>query len=429
MRPPKLPLFPYQAEDAEQLHKRRSAYIAHQQRVGKTPIGIQIANLKKARRVLIVCPAFLAPAWRTAVQIWRTTGWVAVIVSYNRAKDIVGIDMERFDVGIFDESHFLKERSAQRTQACLGPLCDGVGGLISKCDSAFFLSATPQPNHPGELWPILRAAAPNLIMGESGKPLSYTSYVNAYCKVMRTPFGSKISGSKNVAKLREAMKGWMISRTRSSVFGRDLQPPRIIHVEPPKAYATKIEALEKSDEGQAVLRALRSGGLDGLKRLAGGGALRRYTGMAKLPGAVEHITNDLDGGMKKCVIFGWHTDVLDGLAQALKKYGVVVLDGRTPPEKRDPVVQRFQTKVDIRVAICQISATGVGIDLSAADDAYFIEQAWTGADNEQAMARIFNVQSPNPKFTHLITLPGSVDEQIMLAVQRKSRDEKKLLRA
>lgn len=425
-RQPKKPFFEYQIEDSDKVHKRRSAYLAHQQRVGKSPISIRVANLRKARRVLIVCPAFLAPTWRAAVQTWRTEPWVAVIVSYNRAKDIVGLDMDRFDLGIFDEAHYLKERSAQRTQACLGPNCDGEGGLIAKCDAALFLSATPQPNHPGELWPILRASAPHLIMGEKDRPLSYTSFINAYCKVLRTPFGSKIAGSKNALKLRERLQGWMIRRTRAEVFGRDLQPPRIIPVEPPKAYATKIAALEKTPEGQAILKALRSGGLDGLKKVVGGNALRRATGMAKLPGVIEHLKNDLDTDIKKAVVFAWHTDVIDGLANELKKYGVVVLDGRTPPEKRDPLAQRFQTKADCRVAVCQIQAAGVGIDLSASNDAYFIEQAWTGTDNEQAMARIFNVASLDPKFIHLFTLPGSIDEAIMQAVARKVRDERKL---
>jgi hypothetical protein len=49
-----------------------------------------------------------------------------------------------------------------------------------------------------------------------------------------------------------------------------------------------------------------------------------------------------------------------------------------------------------------------------------------GDVNEQARSRIFNMNSPEPKFTRFVVLVGSLDEQIVAASERKLSDSRRV---
>jgi SWI/SNF-related matrix-associated actin-dependent regulator 1 of chromatin subfamily A len=57
----------------------------------------------------------------------------------------------------------------------------------------------------------------------------------------------------------------------------------------------------------------------------------------------------------------------------------VRIDGRTPTEHRQPLVDRFQSESSVRVALLSINAAGVGLTLTAASLVIFAELSWNVA--------------------------------------------------
>lgn len=427
--------FDWQMKDARHIAPRKSALVGHQPRVGKSAIAIKAADLRRAKLVVIVLPANTRPNWEMAIDDFRNGSWVAILVSWAKAVEF-NMKMRRWgrriDVLIVDESHYGKERTAARTKAVYGPKCDGELGLAGMADVVYGLTGTPLPNNPTELWPMLRAIAPELIMSDKGRPMSYSAFRDRYCAVINNGFGGiKIRGARRYAELKEKLfgSGFMIRRTRQEVFGRDIMPPTDVFIDPPRAGMKEIAALEATDEGKAVRKALETGGLGALAKLPGSTAatLRRLYGLAKVPGIASLVADELDAEPgAKIVIGAWHLDVINALALALKKYGAITFTGSLTPQRKKRANDKFQFDPTCRVVVGQIVAMGVGLDFSKADDCLFAEQSWVGTDNEQFRSRIFNVASPNPKFTRFAKLRGTMDILISNEAERKLKDAQKI---
>ena len=428
----KRPLKDYQVADGRHIATRTGALVAHEPRVGKTNVGIYAADLRRAKIVVVVCPASVISNWRKAIEEFRQGEWTALIVSYNMVgKLLAKIRGIPIDVVIIDESHLAKSRDAARTRFIYGTLCDRIGGLIEHASAVYCLTGTPLPNSPLELWPMLRAIAPELIMQPNGKPLSMSAFRDRYCKIVRTPFGFKIAGSKNYKDLKSKLAGFMIRRTRKEVFGRDVQAPTKVFISPSAESRAELRDWEQSVEGKRIRTAIESGGMEALHKLEGQAAtMRRMFGLAKVPGLSSLIADELDADPKMKIIVGcYHTAVVDAYANSLRRFGVVTFDGRIDKARKVRINEKFQTDLKVRVAVGQISAMGLGLDFSAANDCIFAESSWVGDENAQFWSRIFNLAKDDPCFVRFAVLPGSIDETIATACERKLNDSRRILDA
>lgn len=426
----------YQIEDGDHAAKQYATLIGHEPRVGKSGCAIRAANVREAKLVVVLCPANVKMTWLQAIDDFRDGEWVAVVVSYAKAGEF-NMRMRRWgrriDVLIVDESHYAKERSAARTKAVYGPVCDGNLGLSGMADCVICLTGTPMPNNPTELWPMLRALVPQLILNEKGKPMSFSSFRDRYCAVAGNGFGGlKIKGARRYGELKGKLfgTGFMIRRTRAEVFGRDILPPTTVQIPPPNAAAMKeIKALEATEDGKAIRQAIERGGLAAVAKIGGTTAatLRRLYGLAKVEGLAAIIADELkeEPGLKM-IIGAWHLDVIHALAAALRKFGALEFSGQMTKERKNRVQHQFMYDPTKRVVCGQINAMGVGLDFSAADICTFAEQSWVGTDNEQFRSRIFNPECKRPKFTRFAVLPGTTDTQIARAAERKLSDARKL---
>lgn len=414
-------LYPYQADGAAWLAAQRKALLADEPGLGKTPQAIIAARHLNAEAVVVLCPASVVENWkREFARFWPGfTG--AVVRSYDYAVRN-GIDVPEFDVLILDESHFLKSKDAKRTKLVYGVRCDGVGGLVERAKAVFALTGTPSPNTPHELWPMLRALAPETIQ-INGRAAAYWTFVDRFCRTEENYLGHvQIKGGKNLADLKSRIAPFVKRRRKDDVLP-DL--PSLSVATLALHHDTSDSALGSTGELRAIRNALDSGGLGALAELAPHVAqLRRATGLAKIGPAARWVIDQLDGGLGKLVIFAHHRDVIVGLAGALRGADIrtVWIDGSVPREDRQEAVDRFQSDPQTRVFIGQITAAGTGITLTAASDLLFVESSWVPAENEQAAMRIHRIGQRNACLVRFATLAGSIDERIMNACARKMKD-------
>ena len=439
-------LYPYQEDGASCLASKPHALLADEMGLGKTAQSISACDQVNAKRILVLCPAVARLNWereftrfseinREATVVMTTreniTGSL-IICSYDLAsrKPILNqITSEEIDVLILDESHFLKNRQAQRTKIVYSK-------IVPLAKRVFCLSGTPAPNDPSELWTMLNA------FGVYRK--RYWDFVREYCTGFQDNFGFKITGGKNIPHLRQTIQPIMLRRKKEEVlkdlppiryseivveksevdeeiyFPETLAPNHVLDFEP---MLTAVKLILDETQSEQTLQALHA--IGGNKYNSGGVAkLRRYLGVSKAPGIAELVANDLQNGMRKIVVFAVHRDVISILAGALRKkfgrFGVVTLFGGTPPRRRQENIDRFQTDPKCRVFIGQVVAAGTAITLTAAHDVLFAEASWNPADNAQAAMRCHRIGQDKPVFVRFVSAAGTIDERIQRVLRRKT---------
>lgn len=410
-----LDLFPYQKEGAAFLASKRTALLADEPGLGKSGQAITAAKALKAKSVVVICPASVTANWSNEFRKFWPGFDGAIIRSY----DMVvrhGVPFTEFDVLIIDEAHFCKSKDAKRTQAIFGKRCDGIGGLVERANHIFCLTGTPSPNHPAELWPMLRALAPELIQ-HHGRTMAFWTFVAQFCRTEENWLGHiQIKGGKNLDRLKKTIAPFVLRRKKTDVL-RDLPPIRFETL--PLAGGSADRG--HSDEVRVILAALERDGVDGLASIAPHVAqLRRATGLAKVGPAGKWILDQLDGGVDKLVVFAQHRDVLTQLRDVYP--GAVMISGETPQKDRGELVDMFQRDPAVRLFCGQLQAAGTGITLTAASDLLFVESSWVHAENEQAAMRIHRIGQNRACLVRFATLAGSIDERIQAACARKMRD-------
>ena len=133
---------------------------------------------------------------------------------------------------------------------------------------------------------------------------------------------------------------------------------------------------------------------------------RKELAMAKLPMAVQYI-NRLIASSEKVIIFTHHIDV----AEALRKNWpeCIVVTGRVPTQKRQALIDLFQTDPKRNPIIGNLKAMGVGFALTAATHVVFVEMHPNPSVMEQAEDRPWRIGQLNCVNIHILVVQGSYD--------------------
>jgi SWI/SNF-related matrix-associated actin-dependent regulator of chromatin subfamily A-like protein 1 len=415
-------LFPYQQEGVDFLAGRTAALLADDPGLGKSIQAIRAADKARVLTVLVVCPAGVVENWKREIAKFRTGDWTAYVTSYDRAagKDHARLLAQEWDVLVLDEAHYLKNLSTKRSKKIYGDLAEvGPDALAGRATHVWALTGTPMPNDASELFPHLRALAPETITSErTGLVWTYFQFIHAYCAMRNTGFGERIVGSRNEEKLHAKLQGFMLRRRKADVL-KDLPPLRFGEV----YLEGDTTGLDLPDV-DVVRRALAEEGVAGLRRCAANGSistLRRLTGLAKAMPAADWIETWLEStpAERKIVVFFHHYAVGEALYDRLHRQAVRVHGGLKSNE-RQASIDRLQNDPSVRVFLGQITAAGTGITLTAASDLLFVESSFVPAEMEQAAMRIHRIGQTEPCLVRFAMLSGSIDEDIQRALLRKT---------
>jgi SWI/SNF-related matrix-associated actin-dependent regulator of chromatin subfamily A-like protein 1 len=98
----------------------------------------------------------------------------------------------------------------------------------------------------------------------------------------------------------------------------------------------------------------------------------------------------------------------------------VVLTGATPTERRQALVDRFQTDPGARVFVANLVAGGVGITLTAARQVVFNDLDWVPANHWQAEDRAYRIGQTATVNVTYFTADGTIDEFVAHALRTKA---------
>ena len=397
--------------------------------LGKTPQGLGVLKAANAFPAVVVVPASLKINWKREAEKWIDGVRVAVLSGTSGNLPDADIYVVNYDVLdhwyskfgnikglVLDESHYIKNGSTIRAKACISLSEKVTDDGVRVC-----LSGTAIVNQPLELMTQLK------VLNRLGDFGGSSQFRNTYGR----------SNARTLASLNRKLRATCYVRRRKADVLTEL-PPKMwsevliegdknIMKEYKKAEADIVKYLseealriaresgasDKEAQNEAWQRALRARGAEHLVSIS---TLKQLAAKAKMKAAEQWI-QDFLAQDKKLVVFGWHTEVVDMVADNFA--GNCKIQGGVSMKKRQEAVDAFQQSDDQKVIACQIKAAGVGLTLTAASDVLFIEQGWTPADMEQAVDRCHRIGQTDSVTGWLMLTQNTIDEDIAALIERK----------
>ncbi|CAB9499376.1 annealing helicase and endonuclease ZRANB3 [Seminavis robusta] len=391
--------------------------LADEMGLGKTITSLAImAHYKSEWPLLILCPASLRHMWPAEIEkflpsippqaVYVVNGFndihfekkpnvQVVVVTFsllqNRSAVAQLLQTFHFRCIIVDESHNLKQKTAQRSKLALP--------ILKEAQRLVLLSGTPAMARPVELWLQLHVLSPTLF----GK---YTDFTNTYCGAKRIFGRWDVSGLSNAKELHAKLQQVMVRRLKCNVLHE--LPPKQRSVIPIHTIADKT----KLKETQQLLQELKGTRLSVAQlvgddqRTASFEAKTLFQqayqagGMIKAQAVADYLVDWIAGaGTQKVLVFCHHKAVMDTLelaiSKSLKGVGHIRIDGSVASNERAKLVRKFQTSVQVRVALLSMTAAGVGLTLTAASNVMFAELHYTPGVLAQAEDRAHRIGQRN----------------------------------
>ena len=451
--PGRMDLMPHQARlVAAAAAGHRTFLLADEPGLGKTAQALLAAEAANAYPLLVVVPNVVKTNWVREAGLWAPRRKATVIHgngdSIDGFADIVVVNYEVLDrhVGwlgdfgfrgmVVDEAHFIKNKTSQRSQHVLEL-------------SARIRSFTARP----------------LLMALTGTPL--INDIEDFLAIWQ--FLGWIDGTKPLADLMDSLTGTGLTpadpgfypaarrcvvdlgivRRRKVDVAADIPPRRIadLPVELDGAAGRSIRAAERDLARRMVARysdalATRGSGsvVEGIDHAlvrqvakweqkdaaaASNGdnvfAMMRSIGRAKAALAADYAAQ-LARSAGKVVFFAKHVDVMDAAEETFARQGVRFssIRGDQTPTVRQRNIDAFVNDAGVGVAVCSLTAAGVGINLQVASNIVLAELSWTAAEQTQAIDRSHRIGQTEPVTAWRIIAAQTIDARIAGLIDSKA---------
>jgi len=147
----------------------------------------------------------------------------------------------------------------------------------------------------------------------------------------------------------------------------------------------------------------------------------RRIGQAKATPAADYTVN-LARNVGKVVFFAKHIDVMDAAEAHFAKAGLktVSIRGDQSSKTRQAEIDAFQNDPEVAVAVCSLTAAGVGVNLQAASNVVLAELSWTNAEQTQAIDRVHRIGQELPVTAWRIIAAQTIDGRIAELIDSKA---------
>jgi SNF2 family DNA or RNA helicase len=150
-------------------------------------------------------------------------------------------------------------------------------------------------------------------------------------------------------------------------------------------------------------------------------SMMRRIGQAKAGLAADYAAQ-LARSAGKVVFFAKHVDVMDVAEETLAKQGVRFssIRGDQTPTSRQSNIDAFVNDPGVAVAVCSLTAAGVGINLQVASNIVLAELSWTAAEQTQAIDRSHRIGQREPVTAWRIIAAQTIDARIAELIDSKA---------
>jgi len=454
LSPRGLEVMPHQSRFLEAVRTgHRSFLLADEPGLGKTAESVLAASVADAYPLLVVVPNVVKMNWAREVQRWTPQRRATVIsgggADIDAFADVFIVNYEILDrhlswlssIGlkgvVVDEAHFIKNLTSQRSQNVLAlasrvrqqtrdPLMLALTGTplindVEDFDAIWRFLGWTNGEKPGpELMEKLDATgltpADKAFYPEAREAVISMGIVRRKKKDVAADLPDKL-----VADLPVEL---------DDEFGRSIrQAERELGARLAAKYHRIIEA--RGDRGLAageidedIVRLVAHGELEESKA-AGSGNENVFTMVRRIGQAKAHLAADyavqLQRSVGKVVFFAKHIDVMDAAEAHFKASGLksVSVRGEQTSTARQAAIDAFNSDPDVGIAVCSLTAAGVGLNMQAASNVVLAELSWTAAEQTQAIDRVHRIGQGEPVTAWRIIAAHTIDTKIAELIDSK----------
>jgi superfamily II DNA or RNA helicase len=429
----------------------RSFLLADEPGLGKTAQSVLAASVADAYPLLVIVPNVVKMNWAREVERWTPLRRATVIHGDGRDidafADVVIVNYEVLDrhlgwlgqLGfkgmVVDEAHFIKNLHSQRSQHVLS-LAQRIRENAPGGDPLMLaLTGTPLINDVEDfnaIWQFLGWIANDKPTAELMERLDETGLTPADHGFYRSA--------------REAVIDMGIVRRRKVDVAADLPAKRVadLPVELDDELGRSIRDAERELGARLLTRFQRAAEARGddwrdpstellrmvaqseLEESKGSGGqenvftMVRKIGQAKA-GLAADYTAQLARSVGKVVFFAKHIDVMDQAERVFQSRGIgtVSIRGDQQAIARQQAIDAFNTDDSVSIAVCSLTAAGVGVNLQAASNVVLAELSWTAAEQTQAIDRVHRIGQDEPVTAWRIIAAHTIDAKIAELIDSK----------
>lgn len=437
--------FVYQIQAVEAVKNLEFAAIFHEQGLGKTKIGVDLALFwlatAVADSVLIVTKKGLIPNWRDELRM-HTFVEPRIIGQNRRANfysfnspariylahyEVIKSEQKRLalflktrKVGIIlDESQRMKNPEADVTRALfsLGP------GFVRRV----IMTGTPVANRPYDLWSQVFFLDQGASLGRDFKTFRSEADLSndlASCPEKAARFEgalgqifSKIS-SFSVRETKQTANIDLPDKTLRNLLV-PLEPRQAeIYDTFRREFAAIVvrDGTPQLDDADAVLKRLLR-----LVQVASNPRLvdHSYHGVpGKLPVLID-LVQEVVRNDEKAIIWSSFTENVDWLARQLGEYQPVRVHGKLSYEQRNRSLKSFKSDPDCKLLIATPASAKEGLTLTVANHAVFFDRSFSLDDYLQAQDRIHRISQTKPCTITNLLAEDTVDEWVDVLLAAK----------
>ena len=454
LSPKGLEVMPHQSRFLESVRAgHRTFLLADEPGLGKTAESVLAASVANAYPLLAVVPNVVKMNWAREVERWTPHRRATVIQGdgedIDAFADVFIVNYEILDrhlswlssIGlkgmVVDEAHFIKNLTSQRSQNVLA-LATRIREQV-RDPLLLALTGTPLINDVEDFdaiwrflgWTTGEKPGPELMekLDETGlTPADKSFYPEARDAVIS--MGIVRRKKKDVAADLPDKLIADLPVQLDDEFGRSIrQAERELGERLAARYRRIIDA--RGDRGHGpghidedIVRLVAQNELEESKA-AGTGSENVFTMVRKIGQAKAVLAADyavqLQRSVGKVVFFAKHIDVMDAAEAHFAAAGLktVSLRGDQATVARQQAIDAFNTDPDVGIAVCSLTAAGVGVNMQASSNVVLAELSWTAAEQTQAIDRVHRIGQDEPVTAWRIIAAHTIDTKIAELIDSK----------
>jgi len=150
-------------------------------------------------------------------------------------------------------------------------------------------------------------------------------------------------------------------------------------------------------------------------------SMMRRIGQAKAGLAADYAAQ-LARSAGKVVFFAKHVDVMNVAEEAFARQGIRFssIRGGQTPVSRQKHIDAFVNDPNVAIAVCSLTAAGVGLNLQVASNIVLAELSWTDAEQTQAIDRSHRIGQTEPVTAWRIIAARTIDSRIAELIDSKA---------
>ncbi|KAF5000700.1 hypothetical protein FGRMN_1541 [Fusarium graminum] len=325
----------------------------------------------------------------------------------------------QWDYAVLDEGHKIRNPNAEITVTC----------KELNTPNRVILSGTPVQNNLTELWSLFDFIYPMRLgtlvnfRTQFEIPIRQGGYANASNLQVMT-------AEKCAEALKETIGEYLLQRLKVDVAA-DLpeKTEQVLFCKLTDGQRKAYETFIRSDEVSAILNRRRQSlyGIDILRKICNHPDLLDKTlgkkagydfGNPKLSAKLQ-LTKDLLQKVMipnghKTLLFSQGKQMLHIIEKCISECGIsyVRMDGETPVDQRQPMIDRFNETPSIHVFLMTTRTGGLGTNLTGADRIIIFDPDWNPSTDLQARERAWRLGQKKPVKIYRLMTEGTIEEKI-----------------